>query len=368
MNRRQNLRLLGLGAAAGCASTSKRSPPQGRLHLSPVNIDSQREIRTVVGLRPYRASGFVVRPEKLGDKLIVHNYGHGGAGVTLSWGTAHLATKLALSQEARRIAVLGCGAVGLATARLLQERGATVTIYAASLPPGTTSNVAGAQWFPFSSCHRSALAGPFREQFVSAARFAYDRFQSMCHPSWGVRWMTNYMCSDRKIGEDWLVGRRSPIRELIPDLHDLLPERNPFPTRYVRQFASMMIEPNPYLFRLLSQVRLAGGQVVIGTIKDMNQLSALPESTIINCTGFGAKALFGDDELVPAKGQLTLLLPQPEVSYSVLSGDNYMFSRSDGIVLGGTFEQGVDSLEPDLEAKRRVLSFHRDFFGSLASA
>ena len=53
-------------------------------------------IRTVAGLRPYRAAGFVVRAEALGDKRLVHNYGHGGAGITLSWGTSKLATELGL--------------------------------------------------------------------------------------------------------------------------------------------------------------------------------------------------------------------------------------------------------------------------------
>ncbi len=46
------------------------------------------------------------------------------------------------------VAVIGCGAVGLATARLLQTRGSGVTIYARALPPETTSNVAGALWYP----------------------------------------------------------------------------------------------------------------------------------------------------------------------------------------------------------------------------
>src|SRR5205823_3357473 len=124
------------------------SPPQ--LRLAPVRVAKDREIRTVVGLRPYRPSGFVVRAEKLGEKLVVHNYGHGGGGVTLSWGTAHLARRAALESGARRMAVLGSGAVGLATARLLQLAGVRVTIYAAALPPDTTSNIAGAQVFPFS--------------------------------------------------------------------------------------------------------------------------------------------------------------------------------------------------------------------------
>ena len=60
-------------------------------HFAPVKVARDRIIREVVGLRPYRAEGFKVEAERIGDKLLVHNYGHGGAGITLSWGTASLA-------------------------------------------------------------------------------------------------------------------------------------------------------------------------------------------------------------------------------------------------------------------------------------
>src|SRR5260221_12226828 len=112
------------------------------LSLPKVNVAEDRIIRRVTGLRPYRPSGFVVRVEKAGDKTIVHNYGHGGGGVTLSWGTASLAVSLATQTGAKRMAVLGAGAVGLATARLLSERGVMVTIYAKDIPPNVTSNIA----------------------------------------------------------------------------------------------------------------------------------------------------------------------------------------------------------------------------------
>src|SRR5687768_486847 len=81
---------------SGCATTGVRSAsrPANCAPLPPVNVDPGRVIRTVAGLRPYRASGFVVRAEPLGDKRLVHNYGHGGAGITLSWGSSKLATNL----------------------------------------------------------------------------------------------------------------------------------------------------------------------------------------------------------------------------------------------------------------------------------
>src|SRR5206468_6660062 len=117
--------------------------PGGPRFFARLDGFEDRIIRTVVGLRPFRSSGFVVRTEKLGEKTVVHNYGHGGGGITLSWGTSELAVDEAWKTGEKRFAVLGCGAVGLATARLLQQRGAEVTIYAKDLPPYTTSNIAG---------------------------------------------------------------------------------------------------------------------------------------------------------------------------------------------------------------------------------
>jgi len=145
-----------LGASAGalvlpgCATTSPRQAATDRSGCLPrVIADRSRLIRAVAGLRPYRASGFVVRAEPLGDKRLVHNYGHGGAGITLSWGTSRLALDLGLPGHNGPVAVIGAGVMGLTTARLVQEAGFPITIYADKLPPHTTSNIAGGQWSPF---------------------------------------------------------------------------------------------------------------------------------------------------------------------------------------------------------------------------
>jgi glycine/D-amino acid oxidase-like deaminating enzyme len=364
----RSLAIAGAGLAADLATGCLREPGPARRRLPPVRVAADREIRTVVGLRPFRPSGFCVRADRVGTKLVVHNYGHGGSGVTMSWGTADLAARLALEAPARNIAVLGAGAVGLATARLLQLRGASVTIYAAALPPDTTSNIAGAQWFPFYAYDRGALVGAFRDQFLAAARFSYRWFQSLIGAHYGVRWMTNYSLGHAPVAhEDGLTGLQSPIRELIPELADLPREAHPFAASYVRRFDTMMIEPPIYLDAVLRDVRLAGGNVVVRRFDTVADLAALAEPTIINCTGLGARTLFGDDELTAIKGQLTVLLPQPEVDYAVLHDDLYMFSRSDGILLGGTHERGVYTLEPDLVAKQRVLAGHALLFAPLAA-
>jgi len=111
------LGLTGL-ALPGCATTSSRPVTQTGC-LPPVDVSADRIIRTLAGLRPYRASGFVVRAEALGDKRLVHNYGHGGAGITLSWGSSKLAVDLGLPGHRGPVAVLGAGVMGLSTARLM---------------------------------------------------------------------------------------------------------------------------------------------------------------------------------------------------------------------------------------------------------
>ena len=87
---------------------------------------------------------------------------------------------------------------------------------------------------------------------------------------------------------------------------------------------------------------------------------------MINCTGLGARELFGDRELTPVKGQLTVLLPQPEVDYAVATDEDlYMFPRRDGILLGGTQERGVETQEPNRDAERRILTSHKAIFDAM---
>jgi glycine/D-amino acid oxidase-like deaminating enzyme len=160
---------------------------------------------------------------------------------------------------------------------------------------------------------------------------------------------------------------QSPIRELIPELADLPRHAHPFAAPYVRRFDTMMIEPSIYLDAVLRDVRVAGGSIVIRRFDAAADLAALPEPTIVNCTGLGARTLFDDAALTAIKGQLTVLLPQPEVDYAVLYGDLYMFSRRDGILLGGTHDKDVFTLEPDLAAKQRVLAGHAQLFAPLVS-
>src|SRR4051812_48761001 len=108
MKRRSALKVMALAATAPTLGSCARlfagasAVPSRRFRLAPVRVEPGRVIREVVGLRPYRKSGFRVEAVPLGDKTLVHNYGHGGGGISLSWGSAALAAELALATPHRR--------------------------------------------------------------------------------------------------------------------------------------------------------------------------------------------------------------------------------------------------------------------------
>jgi D-amino-acid oxidase len=332
--------------------------------LGRVLVSADRIVRTDVGLRPFRPSGFVVRGEALGDKLLVHNYGHGGAGVTLSWGTAELAVEeVAASGRRGPVAVLGCGVVGLTTARLLQGRGFHVSIYTRDLPPDTTSNVAGALWYPHLVVDDALRTPAFDTRFERAARFSHRYFQTLIGDRYGVTWREHYFLSRAPSSDPWEYAL---MRDLFPEPRRLRTSEHPFGQWHALVDNMIFIEPPIYLPALLRDVRDAGGGVNVRTLASAAEVAALTEPIVVNCTGLGARELFGDRELTAVKGQLTVLRPQPEVDYALLTDDDlYMFPRRDGILLGGTHEHGVETLEPNAEAERHILAGHQAIFDAM---
>ena len=339
------------GCATGMVAARRRTADNC---LVPVRVSPDRVIRTVAGLRPYRAAGFVVRAEPLGDKRLVHNYGHGGAGITLSWGTSRLATQLGLQGHSGPVAVIGAGVIGLTTARLAQEAGFDVTLYAAALPPDTTSNVAGGQWSPFSHSRADAVSPEWRAQYAAALEYSWRRFQIMVGDDYGVRWLTTY--------------REGPIQ---PERHPaapiaLRPDQHPFPVSGpLHRFETLYVETGRFLRELARDIQIAGGRFAIRNFASPADIAALPETLVFNCTGLGSHALFGDTQLRPIRGQLAILLPQPEVRYAYMGDMSYMFPRPDGILLGGTYEHDEWDATPQPDAIARIIASHQRFFAGM---
>ncbi|WP_370090498.1 FAD-dependent oxidoreductase [Ekhidna sp.] len=324
--------------------------------LNPVKVSEERIIRQVVGLRPYRPSGFNLKVQKLDHKTVIHNYGHGGGGISLSWGTARLAIEMLDSGEP--VAVLGSGVIGLSTAILLLKRGIPVTIYTEKLPPNTTSNVAAAFWAPVSVYDSAIVNQDFITTFNQASTISHRMFQDLVGARYGVRWMKTFFSG---VPFDFPGGKN-----LYPDYKKHTPETSPFQSiGKPEELHSLLIEPPIYLKALLDDFFQLGGKLTIKRFNNTEELMELNENSIMNCTGLGSHHLFKDSELIPVKGQLTVLLPQEEINYGYvdLSSNDllYMFPRKDGIILGGTSEKNNWSMEPDLEENNRILSGHAAF-------
>jgi glycine/D-amino acid oxidase-like deaminating enzyme len=364
-----------IGGCAGQASpvTLPRAAARRRaLNLAPAEVSMGRIIRTTVGLRPHRDSGFVLRAERFDDRTLIHNYGHGGAGMSLSWGTGVLVADLALAHTERRAAVIGCGIVGLTCARQLQRRGFDVTIYAMSVPPDTTSNMAWAGFTPVSGLVSNDRRTPeWDDQFRRAIAIAYREHQLLVGSHYGVSWINEYALSRtapsaNRGGAEAPAATGPSAEPLLPNAMEtgqvvLGPGEHPFATAYAVQRPLMRFEPSIYLDALMHDVVAFGGRIVIRAFDTPRDLMSVPEPVIVNCTGLGAKKLFGDEELVPIKGQLTVLVPQPEVTYSVAG----MMPRSDGIALGHTTQRGIWTLDVDEEAQKRVIERQIALFSAM---
>lgn len=331
-----------------------------RLTCTPLHIvhaDPSRVLRAYACLRPYRESGFVVRRDQLGDKALVHNYGHGGAGITLSWGSSALATSLGLPGHYGPVAVIGAGVMGLTTARLVQEAGFPVTIYTADVPPNTTSNLAAGQWGPTGHYRESAVTPQWRNQYKAALAISWQRFQALDGARYGINWLPTYTEAER-------VGPPG-LEPYYPGSRLLSPGEHPFRTEELAVYRTMYIETGRFLARLTEDFLSGGGRIRIRRFASAAELSELSERLVFNCTGLGSRELFGDIELGPVRGQIVVLPPQPEVQYALTLPAGYMFPRADGIILGGTFEHGEWSTVPEPATIQGILRSHQRLFSNL---
>src|SRR5687767_13902099 len=278
-------------APPACQPPRPRTLAASPACLPPVKVAPNRVIRTVAGLRPYRASGFVVRAEPLGNKRLVHNYGHGGAGITLSWGSSRLAAGLGLPGHGGPVAVIGAGVMGLTTARLVQEAGFPVTIYTEALPPHTTSNIAGGQISPFGHFQDDLVTPEWRAQFAAAMDYSWRRFQIMVGDDYGIRWLPTYA--------EGLEP--SPLDTYHPGLRRLSRADHPFPVDDLSLFETMYVETGRFLRQLMRDVHGAGGRFEIRNFSTPSDIASLPEGLVFNCTGLGSRQLFGDEGLRPAR-------------------------------------------------------------------
>ncbi len=371
-SRRRAIGLLGAGLAAsglgllpGCEAppavrpvpppapppTSKRVWPPRASYPAPDLADAC-VLRQDVGIRPYRRGAVRVERDAHAIKPLIHQYGHGGAGITLAPASASDAADLLSEAEVAPpspIAILGAGIVGMTTADLLLDRGYRVTIYTDRMTPDTTSDIAGGQFAP------ATVAVGGAERLTRWMRLASDYYLPRAGRGCGVERVVNFT-----------AGGGRALR-LLPDDRFSSQALTRLPIAGLEQPGSahetLLITPPVYLPWLVGRLRERGCAFSFRRFDSASQVAALPDTAVINCLGMGSKPLYSDSRLVPIRGRLVLLKPQ-RLDYLFSHRNGYLFSRSDAVVLGGTYDRGTTDTTPDPRATQRILERHRRFFGS----
>lgn len=318
-----------------------------KLDLSDDRVDGY-----AAALRPYREGGPRIEVEAVGSKILGHNYGHGGSGITMAWGSSLEVVSLLEPHltPAAPVGVLGAGVMGLCTATLLQERGHPVTIYSKTQPQNTTSRVAGGLWAP---THIGKMDAALNDRLL---RTSWHRYKSLAS-EYGVEEVPLFETLDR-------CHPLEPIPEdLVPPAKIL--ERLPFEGNHGQCLLShtLLIETPRFLQALFSAFQARGGNYQAREIHDPGDLKQFSEAVFVNCLGMTAREFAGDPAVKPIRGQLVLMKPAPK-TFVLDHAEGYIISRRDLLVLGGTFEEGEENPQPVMEICQEILRKNRAVFAA----
>ncbi len=355
--------LLGLGGCgrvgrAGMASIP--APTSAAPMLRPMRVGPDQLIDVKCCIRPLRAAGPNLGTEMVGDTLVVHNYGHGGSGWSLSWGSAEITVGKALSVLPGRIGVIGCGIIGLTTAVVAQRAGLAVTIYARETLPRTRSFRASGSFTPDSRIALTAPTDPkFGDMWEQMARFSWKMFRTYLGVAGNpVEFGDSYQLSDTPITRrvekpdpaitESYATKGTPqqnsefahyierIRDLVPRPTMLTPDEHPFQKPFAARASQMHFNFASYGHVLMSEFFANGGKFEMRDFHTPADIATLKEKVVIHCTGYAARDLWRDTTVIPVRGQTGWLVPQPDANYSVRYSNVSLTSKSDGIVVMNT--------------------------------
>lgn len=367
------------GALSGCALDTRRPSSPSQLVLPPLRIAPDRISAITVCTRPFRAQGPRLEAERRGDKTVIHHYGHGGSGWSLSWGSGYEAMQLALATGGREFAVIGCGAIGLTTAVLLARTGARVTIYAKDLPPFTRSSWATGVFTPDSRIALAEYATPeFKKDWNARARYSYRMYQSLLGlADEPVEYLDTYAVDGGQgaLSGDQANKGRPEFADLEGELlADLEPRHRAYPAgthnlgaHALTRSTSLMFNLSAYTHLLMSDFRGAGGTIEVTEFTSPADFSRLPQKTVVHATGYGARALLNDESVIPVRGQVARTPPQEGIRYALEYRDSYFVPRRDGFVfqlIGADdyYGYGIDTTVPDrAEAEHAIVTIQSLF-------
>ena len=379
--------LLNMPAIVIRASAETQPPPLRPREILPDPDFSLLSPTTpfIVGIRPHRLGGVCLKLEdepiasRFGPKFLIHNYGHGGAGITLSLGCAsvvadHVQTLMRDMRRSRMrpsVAVIGSGVIGLTVAAELRRRWRRmpIAVYAKELDVRkTTSFMAGGQFGPSgigqeyeTDEEKNVLADYLRR---SRRRIIELQNSSRAH-AYGIAIRNDYTLDHRNPAYDY----HTPLDVIPPYRFGTLPFKNLNTTG--REYRTWLINPTILLPRLVAELKRSAVPFRAKHFESKSDFAELRENVIVNCTGYGAKAIMSDDNVIARRGHLVVLRKTLPKQFYFFSGGcwngriMYVFCRQNDIVVGGTWQRGNDSEtigEPDSATFERILSNARAMF------
>ncbi len=239
------------------------------------------------------------------------------------------------SPQAQKITLLGAGVAGLTTAVVLQEAGYQVNVCAREFSPHTTSDLAGAIWYP----SHNAPVERTKNWGLSTLKELLRLYEEEGAEVTGIRLVKGVRHFFRQVGNPWW-------RESVPQFRILPESERAERARTSYEYTVPLIDMPHYLGRYLrNRLLKAGGTLTEKTFSTWEQALSESEATLVNCTGLGSFDLLQDKALYPVRGQV-LESKSLQIDEFVLSADHpegsiYVLPRRQGVILGGGSRSGV---------------------------
>ena len=254
-----------------------------------------------------------------------------------------------------RIAIIGAGISGMSTAFLMMQKSHRITIFAKAFSPNVTSDRAAAFWFPYHI--RNDKRG------IQWCRISYQYYKELAEQEkTGIS-----MCKMIKVV-------RNGVEEEDPVWVDFMPagsyrfmqssELSPGIARGY-EVNVPLVETQIFLPYLQIQLQQNGVVFVKKEFKDFNEV-ATDYDIVINCSALGAADLCNDRSVIPVRGQVALLAPKNNFPiYLDNEKQLYIVPRKDAIIIGGTYEEGIESETTEPSTIERLLNNAYEVFPEL---
>lgn len=344
------------------------------MHILPtLHYQKENIIGGNVGIRPYRIGGVRLESKVYHNKIIYHNYGHGGAGISLGPGYVMKSLeefrKINYDRKNKPIAIIGSGYIGLLTAKILSDNEYNVRIYSDKFPrknfifsniPCITSLSGGGYWMPFGVEEQNI------ELFKIIQILSWKFYQNCIKNNViGVNYRNAYYFnhSQPRLNN---IAPYIQNQMCIEKLHVVFEQcSKAIPTT---KLTTLSIDTNYFLNDMYQYLKRRNNiNFISKKFLDIDEVLNINEEIIFNCSGNGSKQLFSDNNLIPIRGQIMYLSQQPKHDFFLFAkGNSYnyfaIYPLLDKIAVGITYEKNNELLSIDDDTFQKFSTILDNFY------